>query len=153
MVYFGNPFRVSVPVDERCEIVIGGERTEVVKEFKYLVIVLSKHGEMEGEVRGRAVQGRRFIRSLARVIRSRNVSMDIKSSRNTHSINLPTLTFGSEVWAWNRAQQSSVCAVEMSYLIVACEVTRQDGESNESVYERCGMGSHANGMNCGEWNG
>ncbi len=26
---------------------------------------------------------------------------------------------------------------------------RWDGESNESVYERCGMGSHANGVNCG----
>ncbi len=35
----------------------------------------------------------------------------------------------------------------------ACGVTRWDGRSNESVYERCGMGSHANGVNCGiaEW--
>ncbi len=32
-------------------------------------------------------------------------------------------------------------------------MTRWDGESNESVYERCGMGSHANIMNYGavEW--
>ena len=32
MVDFGNPYRVSVPVDERCELVIGGERMEVVKQ-------------------------------------------------------------------------------------------------------------------------
>ncbi len=32
-------------------------------------------------------------------------------------------------------------------------MTRWDGESNESVYERCGMGSQVNGVNCGvvEW--
>ncbi len=49
--------------------------------------------------------------------------------------------------------ESGVCAVEMSYLRGACGVTRWDGESNESVYERCGMGSQANGVNCGvvEW--
>ncbi len=44
-------------------------------------------------------------------------------------------------------------AVEMNYQRGACGVTRWDGESNESVYERCGMGSQANGVNCGvvEW--
>ncbi len=32
-------------------------------------------------------------------------------------------------------------------------MTGWDGESNENVYERCGMGSHANGVKCGvvEW--
>ncbi len=34
---------------------MGGERMEVIKEFKYLDTILSKHGEMEGEVRERAV--------------------------------------------------------------------------------------------------
>ncbi len=28
---FGNPYRVSVSVDEWCKIVIGGERMEVIK--------------------------------------------------------------------------------------------------------------------------
>ncbi len=28
---FGNPYRVSVPVDERCEIVLGEERMEKVR--------------------------------------------------------------------------------------------------------------------------
>ncbi len=53
----------------------------------------------------------------------------------------------------NRAQQSGVHAVEMSHLRGACGVTRWDGESNDSVYERCGVGSQANGVKCGvvEW--
>ncbi len=33
VVNFGNPHRASVPVDERCKIVMRGERMEVVKEF------------------------------------------------------------------------------------------------------------------------
>ncbi len=43
--------------------------------------------------------------------------------------------------------------MEMSYLRGACGVTSWDGETLESVYESCGMGSHANGVNCGvvEW--
>ncbi len=41
----------------------------------------------------------------------------------------------------------------MSYLREACGVTRWESESNESVYERCGMGACASGMKCGvvEW--
>ncbi len=38
--------------------------------------------------------------------------------------------------------------MEMSYQRGACEGTGWDGESNESVHERCGMGTHANGVNC-----
>ncbi len=41
----------------------------------------------------------------------------------------------------------------MSYLKGTCGVTRWEGESDESVYERCGMGASANGVKCGvvEW--
>ena len=35
--------RVSVPVDERCETVLGGERMAVIRELKYLRTVLIKH--------------------------------------------------------------------------------------------------------------
>ena len=43
--------------------------------------------------------------------------------------------------------------MEMSYLRGACGVTRWEDESNESVYERCGMGPCAHGVKCGvvEW--
>ncbi len=53
------------------------------------------------------------------------------------------------MWTWNRAQQSRVRAVEMSYLRGVCGVKRLDGESNESMYDRCSIGTHANGVNCG----
>ena len=63
----------------------------------------------------------------------------------------------TDIWfrnlEWNRAQQSRVHAVEMSYLKGACGVTRRKGESNESMYERCCMGPCAHGVKCGvvEW--
>ncbi len=50
-----------------------------------------------------------------------------------NSILLPTLTYGSENWTWNGAQQSRVRAVEMSYLRGACGVSRWDGLKNECV--------------------
>ena len=120
--------------------------------IKYLGTVLSKHGDMEGEVRERVMKGRSAIGSLERVMKGRNVSMEIKRGLR-NSILLPTLTYGSETWTWNKGQQSRVRAVEMSYLRGACGATRWDGESNESVYERCGMETHAKGVNCGvvEW--
>ncbi len=122
----------------------------MVKEFKYLGTVLNKHGEMDGEVRERAVKDLSVTGSLARVMKGRSVSMEVKRGLR-NSILLPTLTYGSETWTWNRAQQSRVRAVEMSCLRGACRVTSWDGESNESVYERCGMGSCANGVEW--WNG
>ncbi len=77
--------------------------------------------------------------SLARVMKGRNVSSEVKRGLS-NSILLPTLTCGSETWMWNRAQQSRVCAVEMSYLRGACGVTRWEGESNECQVWSGGMG-------------
>ncbi len=43
-------------------------------------------------------------------------------------------------------QQSRVHAAEMSNLKGACGVSRRDGLSSESVYERCGMRGHGSGV-------
>ncbi len=102
VVGFRNPYRVSVPMTERCEIVIRGKRMEVVKEFKYLGTVLSKHGGMGGEVRERVVKGRSVLGFLARVMKGRSVSVEVKRGLR-NSILLPTLMCGSEMWTWNRA--------------------------------------------------
>ncbi len=42
-----------------------------------------------------------------------------------------------------------VHALEMGCLRGACGVTRWEQESNESVYERCGMSTYASELNCG----
>ncbi len=55
---------------------------------------MSKHGEME-EVRERAVKGRSVIGSLARVMKGRSVSMEVKRGLR-NGILLLTLMYGSE---------------------------------------------------------
>ncbi len=69
------------------------------------------------------MNSRSVVGSLAGVMKGRNVSMDVKRGLR-NSILLPTLTYGSENWTWNEAQQWRVCAVEMSYLKGACGVSR-----------------------------
>ena len=69
VVDFSTPYKVNMPIVGRCEVVLGGEKMEEVKKFKYLSTVLCKHGEMGGEIRKRAVKGRCVIESLAMVIR------------------------------------------------------------------------------------
>ncbi len=111
-----------------------------------------KHGGMEGEIRERVMKGRSVVGSLTGVMKGRNVSMDVKRGLR-NSILLPTLTYGSENWTWNGAQQSRVRAVEMSYLRGACGMSRWDGLNNESVYETRGMRGCGSGVECGvvEW--
>ena len=83
---------------------------------------------------------------------SRNLSMKVKRSLRDN-IPLLTLTYGSETWTWNRAQQSRVCAMERSYLKGACGMTRWEGEKNESVCGKRIMGPSAKGVKRGvlEW--
>ncbi len=75
------------------------------------------------------MKGRSAVGSLAGVMKGRNVSMDAKRGLR-NSILLPTVTYGSENWTWNGAQQLRVRAVETSYLRGVCGVSRWDGLSN-----------------------
>ncbi len=106
MINFGNPYRVSVPVEERRDMMLGGERMEVIKELKYLGTVLSQHGKMEyARERERAVKDRSVMGSLYRAMKGRNVSMEVKRGL-WNSILWPTFLHESETGAWTRAQQS-----------------------------------------------
>ncbi len=107
-------------------------------------MVLCKHGSMEGEIRERTSKSRQVMGSLERVMKGRNVNMEVKKSfRN--SVIIPTLSYALE----NTAQQSRIQAVEMSYIRGACGVSRWDGESNEDTYGRFCMSEAAVGMDCG----
>ena len=152
VIEFDTQYRVRVENEEGCKVAMGGKCLEEVNEFKYLGTVLCKHGSMEGEIKERAVKGRQVVGSLSRIMRGRNVSVDVKKGLRD-SIVLPTLTYGCESWTWNEMHQSRIRAVEMSYLRGACGSTWQEMESNENVYERFGMGSKGEGIKCGvvEW--
>ncbi len=117
VINFNTAYRVRLPAVASCRIMLGSEKMEEVSDFKYLGTMLCKHGGMEREIREQFMRGRSVVGSLAGVMKGRNVSMDVKRGLR-NSILLPPLTYGSENWTLNGAQQSRVRAVEMSYLSV-----------------------------------
>ncbi len=146
VVDFVCPYRVRVECPKECEIRLKGEKMEEVHEFKYLGSIMCKHESMEGETREGAVQGRKVVGSLGRMMKGRIVSMEVKKGLHDGIIVL-TITYASETWVWN--ERSRIQAVEMSYLRSACGIRKMDGESNESVYGRFGMSSKGEGMKWG----
>ncbi len=80
------------------------------------------------------MKGRQVVSALKRAVKGGSVIMKVKRGIRK-SIILPTLSYASETWTWNAAQQSRIRAVEMSYTRGACGVSGFDGESNESMYE------------------
>ncbi len=50
---------------------MNGQIMEEVNELNYLGSIFSKYGSMEGEIRERAIQGRKVIGSLGRLMRER----------------------------------------------------------------------------------
>ncbi len=148
VVDFACPYRVRAECPKECEIRLNGERMQEVHEFKYLGLIMCKHGSMDGETKERAEQGRDVAGSLGCIMKGRTVSMDVKKGLRD-GITVPTITCASMTWVWNERQRSRIQAVEMSYLRSAWEVQKMDGESNESVYNRSGMSSKGEGMKCG----
>ncbi len=77
-INFAKPYRVGSEAILGCKIWLGKEKMEKVNEFKYLGTILCKHGSMEGEIRERTVKGRQVMGVLERVLKGRNVSMEVK---------------------------------------------------------------------------
>ncbi len=85
---------------------------EEVHEFKYLGSIMCKHGSMEGETRERAMQGRKVVGSVWRMMKGRTVSREVKKELRVVII-VPTVIYASETWVWNERQRSRIQAVEM----------------------------------------
>lgn len=94
--------------------VLGGKRMEKVGEFKYMEIVLLNLREVEKEKIEKVLKGRNIIRTLARVMKGRNVSIKVKRSLRYFILLLP-LTYESDL-DMEQGTAVKVWAVEMSYL-------------------------------------
>ncbi len=68
---------------------------------------MCKHGGTEGETRERALQDRKVVGSLGRIMKGRGVSMEVKRDL-LNTIIVPTLTYANETWAWNESQRCRV---------------------------------------------
>ncbi len=104
VVDFVCPYRLGTEFEKEGKIILNGEEMEEVNEFKYLGSVMCKHGGTEGETRERALQERKVLGSLGRIMNGRSVSIEVKRVLRSTVI-VPTLTYASETWAWNESQR------------------------------------------------
>ncbi len=65
---------------------------------------MCKHGSMEGKTRESAVQGRKVVGSLGRMMKGRTVSMEVKKGLRDGII-VPIITYASGTWVWNEMQK------------------------------------------------
>ncbi len=81
---------MGIECEKECKIILNGEEMEEVNDFKYLGLVMCKHGGTEGETIERALQGRKVVGSLGRILNGRSVSMEVKRDlRNTVIVPIP----------------------------------------------------------------
>ncbi len=52
---------MEIECEKECKIILNGDEMEEINEFKYLGSVMCKHSGKEGEIRERALQGRRVV--------------------------------------------------------------------------------------------
>ncbi len=95
---FVCPCRVGIEYEKECKIIFNSEEMEEVNEFKYLGSVMCKHGSTEGEIRERALQGRKVVGSLGHIMNGRSLSMEVKRDLRKTVI-VPTLIYASKIRA------------------------------------------------------
>lgn len=68
-------------------------------------VLCKKNYALEDKIRERAKQGRRVIGKLGNIIKRKKISVQVKKYLR-NNISLSILAYGSEVWQWNKAEQS-----------------------------------------------
>ncbi|KAK3512205.1 hypothetical protein QTP70_000467 [Hemibagrus guttatus] len=99
-----------------CTLQVGGEVLPQVKEFKYLGVLFTSEGRMDREIDRRIGAAAAVMRSMYRsVVVKKELSRKAKLSIY-HSIYVPTLTYGHELWVMTERVRSRIQAAEMSFL-------------------------------------
>ncbi len=62
IIEFESPYRLRTECEKQCEIKWNGQIIEEVNQFKYLGLILWKHGSMEGEIQEKVYQFRKSSR-------------------------------------------------------------------------------------------
>ncbi|XP_063364410.1 uncharacterized protein LOC134653055 isoform X2 [Cydia amplana] len=121
-----------------CEILIGQERVQQVKEFVYLGTLFTRDGKHDKDIERRVNAGNRVNGALNAFMSSQKVSQKARLAVH-RGVLVPTLMYGSESWVWQKRHQSQVNAVEMRALRSVCGVRLQDRIRNSVIREKCGL--------------
>ena len=119
-------------------IVLNGERMEVVNSFKYLGSCFSSGGGVKEDVSMRVGEGMKTFGAMKRVWSARSVTLNVKRELYERIV-VPTVMYGSESWGMRVEERKRLDVAEMRCLRSMCGVTRWDRLRNEEVRERVGV--------------
>ena len=123
---------------EMPNIMLNGERMEVVNSFKYLGSCFDSEGGVKGDVSMRVGEGTKAFGALKRVWRGRGVTLGVKRELYERIV-VPTVMYGSESWGMRLEERNKLDVAEMNCLRNMCGVTRWDRWRNEFVRGRVGV--------------
>jgi len=119
-------------------IMLNGERMEVVNSFKYLGSYFSSDGGVKEDVSMRVGEGMKTFGAMKKMWKSRSLSVDLKRELYERIV-VPTVMYGSESWGMKVEERGKLDVAEMKCLRSMCGVTRMDRVRNEVVRERVGV--------------
>ncbi|XP_026317751.1 uncharacterized protein LOC113228612 [Hyposmocoma kahamanoa] len=131
-----NAEKTKVMIFERnenvtvCNIKIQGMIIDQVNEFVYLGSVFTRDGKFDEDIERRVRKGNAVNGAISGVMGSNILSQ--KAYMSIHNALLvPTLTFGSESWVWQKKDESRINAVEMRYLRKICGIKQPPPNAND----------------------
>ena len=123
---------------EMRNIMLNGERMEVVNSFKYLGSCFDSEGGVKGDISMRVGEGTKAFGALKRVWRGRGVTLGVKRELYERIV-VPTVMYGFESWGMRLEERNKLDVAEMNCLRNMCGVTRWDRWRNEFVRGRVGV--------------
>ena len=119
-------------------IMLNGERMEVVNSFKYLGSCFSSDGGVKEDVSMRVGEGMKTFGAMKRMWSGRSVTVRVKRELYERIVG-PTIIYGSESWGMKVKERDKLNVAEMECLRIMCGVTGKDRVRNEVVRERVGV--------------
>ena len=119
-------------------ISLNGELLEEVQMFKYLGSNVTAKGDVVDEVVYRIIEGQKELGAVNRVLKSRNVGLNVKKCVY-ETVIVPTVLYGAETWGLRESERKKLNVFERRCLRSMIGVTRRDRVRNTVIRERTGM--------------
>ena len=90
---------------------IDGETMETVRDFIFLGSKITAHGECRHEIKRRLLLGRKAVRNLDNVLKSRDITLPTKVCL-VKAMVFPVVMYGCESWTIKKAEHQRTDAFE-----------------------------------------
>ena len=89
---------------------IDGETMETVRDFIFLGSKITAHGECRHEIKRRLLLGRKAVRNLDNVLKSRDITLPTKV-HVVKAMIFPVVMYGCENWTIKKAERQRIDAL------------------------------------------